>query len=208
MPKKKTEINRVQIISAVYQLMEECGYQQITVDMIAERAGISKRTLYAYYPSKDALFATIYEDYLRGLYDELLGIEKSEHRNEEIVCEILTAFNDFTVKHRKYHIILWMFACPELGFDIPNEIAHHIAVWNSSVYALVMRVLEAKIVSGFFKTVPVETLAQMISTMNKGISLQIGRSEELVGYKLPKAETLLKTYCEMIRAVGAEGEGS
>lgn len=50
---------RLQIIEAAAGLFMAQGYGDVSTDAIARAAGVSKATLYAYFPSKEALFATI-----------------------------------------------------------------------------------------------------------------------------------------------------
>lgn len=48
-----------QISDAAEQLFLSLGYGAVSMDQVARTANVSKATLYAYFPSKDALFATI-----------------------------------------------------------------------------------------------------------------------------------------------------
>ncbi len=48
-----------QIIEAAEQLFLSHGYGAVSMDQVSRTANVSKATLYAYFPSKDALFATI-----------------------------------------------------------------------------------------------------------------------------------------------------
>lgn len=50
------------IIDAASTLFITQGYGAVSMDAIARTAGVSKATLYAYFTSKDALFATIIND--------------------------------------------------------------------------------------------------------------------------------------------------
>jgi TetR/AcrR family transcriptional regulator, mexJK operon transcriptional repressor len=50
---------RAQVIEAATTLFMAQGYGPVSMDALARAAGVSKATLYAYFPSKDALFATI-----------------------------------------------------------------------------------------------------------------------------------------------------
>ncbi len=50
---------RRQVLDAAEALFLEHGYEPVSMDAVARKAGVSKATLYAYFPSKDRLFATI-----------------------------------------------------------------------------------------------------------------------------------------------------
>jgi len=50
---------RRQVVEAAETLFFANGYGAVSMDQIARTAGVSKATLYAYFPSKDALFAHI-----------------------------------------------------------------------------------------------------------------------------------------------------
>ena len=55
-------LKRRQVTTAAEQLFLQHGYGAVSMDQVARTAGVSKATLYAYFPSKDALFATIVGD--------------------------------------------------------------------------------------------------------------------------------------------------
>ena len=50
------------IVAAALELFLECGYEAATMEAIADRAGISKGTLYARYPSKEPLFRAVLQE--------------------------------------------------------------------------------------------------------------------------------------------------
>ena len=60
---RKPRAKREQILSGAKRMFLREGFAATSTDVIAREAGVSKRTLYAYYPSKEELF----EDVLRGL---------------------------------------------------------------------------------------------------------------------------------------------
>lgn len=53
-PRKQTDSRR-RIIEAAYDLFYRQGYQSTTVDEIIEQSGLSKPTVYAYFPTKEIL---------------------------------------------------------------------------------------------------------------------------------------------------------
>jgi AcrR family transcriptional regulator len=58
MPKPATETKR-RIIDAAYELFYKAGFARVGVDDIAKAAGVTKRTLYYHFDSKDALVAAV-----------------------------------------------------------------------------------------------------------------------------------------------------
>jgi TetR/AcrR family transcriptional regulator of autoinduction and epiphytic fitness len=52
---------REAILEAAARAFREDGYYETTMDAEAERAGVSKRTVYNHFPSKDALFDVVTE---------------------------------------------------------------------------------------------------------------------------------------------------
>lgn len=52
---------RRRILETAYELFYRRGYARVGVDMVAERAGLTKRTLYYHFRSKDALLAAVLE---------------------------------------------------------------------------------------------------------------------------------------------------
>ncbi len=75
---------RAQITEAAEALFLAQGYGAVSMDQVARKANVSKATLYAYFPSKDVLFATIVGD--KGI-DSPLG----EEMFPEIVEDLRTA---------------------------------------------------------------------------------------------------------------------
>ena len=59
---------REQILGAVADLLEQGGLEELTVPAVAEAAGVSPRTIYRYYPTRDELL----EAAGRWIGDELL----------------------------------------------------------------------------------------------------------------------------------------
>jgi AcrR family transcriptional regulator len=57
--RRKTEATRQRIIDAAYECFWRAGYTRTSLDTITERAGLTKRTLYGYFRSKDDLLAAV-----------------------------------------------------------------------------------------------------------------------------------------------------
>src|SRR5260370_7771392 len=56
------EVRRSQILDAATEVFLENGYGGATIDLVVERAGASKATVYSFFGGKDGLFASIVEE--------------------------------------------------------------------------------------------------------------------------------------------------
>ncbi len=61
--RRKTEVTRQRIIDAAYESIWRAGFTRTSLDTIAARAGVTKRTLYSYFRSKDDLLAAVLSHY-------------------------------------------------------------------------------------------------------------------------------------------------
>jgi TetR/AcrR family transcriptional regulator, regulator of autoinduction and epiphytic fitness len=64
-PQRLTDRKRAAVLEAAIEEFLAAGFDATSMDRIAARAGVSKRTVYNHFPSKEALFAAI----LRRLWD-------------------------------------------------------------------------------------------------------------------------------------------
>src|SRR4051812_36230727 len=60
MPRSPTD-TRERILQAAYELFYAKGFSRVGVDAVAEKAGLTKRTLYYHFKSKDDLLAAVLE---------------------------------------------------------------------------------------------------------------------------------------------------
>lgn len=56
---KSSDLRTERVLDAAAELLLRWGYQKVTIDEIARRAGIGKGTVYLHFPNKDALFLTL-----------------------------------------------------------------------------------------------------------------------------------------------------
>lgn len=58
---RSKDLTRGEIMDAAYGLFRRRGFTRVNVDEIAEAAGVTKRTLYSHFDSKDALLEAVLE---------------------------------------------------------------------------------------------------------------------------------------------------
>jgi TetR/AcrR family transcriptional regulator, regulator of autoinduction and epiphytic fitness len=89
--KRDTHEKRQDILEGAVKVFIESGYDVSSMDKIAEVAGVSKRTVYNHFQSKESLFQAVVDDFLKQR-DEQKPIEYSNSRSlEEQLREFVEA---------------------------------------------------------------------------------------------------------------------
>jgi AcrR family transcriptional regulator len=98
MPKIAEEIRaarREQIIAAALACFARAGYHATTMADVAAQAGVSKGTPYLYFPSKEALFIALHEEWDCGLADRvnaaIAALPEAGHRSPRQVLQVVAA---------------------------------------------------------------------------------------------------------------------
>lgn len=138
--RQKRGVLRVEeILQAAGALFAEVGYDKVTTNMIAARAGISRGSLYQFFPDKEAIaqaFAADATNHLHRVYDSMLS--------SEVMTLPLQAFLDTFIDrimafNRSYPGYLAL----ELGSTISSPLALAIADFQQGVQARLDALLAA-----------------------------------------------------------------
>jgi AcrR family transcriptional regulator len=93
---------RERILAAALKLFAHEPYQAVTMDRVAEAAGVAKGTLYLYFPSKDALYLGVLSDGLDTAYrtyqssaDPKLPVVERLRRSIAVAVEFFDRRRDF-----------------------------------------------------------------------------------------------------------------
>jgi mycofactocin system transcriptional regulator len=92
------------ISNVAIDLFAARGFDEVSVDDVAEAAGIARRTLFRYYPSKNALPWGDFDAHLDHMRDLLIGLDPDVPIRDALRTALL-AFNSFdeqeTARHRQ-----------------------------------------------------------------------------------------------------------
>ncbi len=96
---------RKSILQAARELFYEHGYQASTIDMIAERAELSKGTIYTYFDSKDELYVSAIIEAFLELEKRLIVTASQDQPVEEKLRALFLAFVDHCLAYKEQ---LWL----------------------------------------------------------------------------------------------------
>ena len=77
---ERNQVTRGALLRSGTALFAERGYSEVSVNEIAERAGVTTGALYHQFGSKEGLFRTVYADLVHGVWAQVLG--SREHGGE------------------------------------------------------------------------------------------------------------------------------
>jgi len=107
---------RSSILAACKELAIKHGFRGIRMDELARRAGVSKRTVYRYFPSKDAVIAGALDDFMQQIESESERILSGEGNPAAIMAQMQKyllwqghfAINDHSMRDLQDHYTeLW-----------------------------------------------------------------------------------------------------
>lgn len=96
------------ILEAATYILIEQGYETLTTNHVAERAGVSIASLYQYFPNKESLVATLHADHAKGTRKRINEILKNagdcatETRIDLFVEAMIEAHIDNPELHRVF----------------------------------------------------------------------------------------------------------
>lgn len=80
---------RTRILVACRDLCSEKGISKFTVDELAQRANISKRTLYRYFRSKDDIISATFTDFMQAISADIDQIVLKESDPSVVIAHVL-----------------------------------------------------------------------------------------------------------------------
>ncbi|MCX7606063.1 MAG: TetR/AcrR family transcriptional regulator [Bacteroidia bacterium] len=203
------------IIETAQRLFLQQGLRTTTMDQIAESLGISKKTLYEYFDSKDTLIAACADSFLTRMERELETL-RSQHSENVLLSMTATASYAYQVLASINPILF-----KELRRLLPPARAQVIPRIQKLITHHLSRSLEEGIRQGIFRPdLPVDLLPLWVSyailhiVLNSDFAQQVNRpvaeiyAETLLlllhSFCSEKGRNLLETYRHSIRKAYAK----
>lgn len=82
---------KAKIISTYRELSQSKGFYNVTMDELASRAGMSKRTVYRYFTSKEEIIEAVVDDFLNGMARQV-EVFLAEDKRPEVIFPKMVKF--------------------------------------------------------------------------------------------------------------------
>ncbi len=127
------------ILDAAEQLVAEVGYDEMTTNAVARRAGISPGSLYQYFDNKaDILTALLdrYTEQFDALWDSQLRPEAARLPIEQVVDEVIDAVVEFKAGRPAFWALFHGSATSEVMAEAGCRLEDQLAARLDDLYAL------------------------------------------------------------------------
>ena len=94
------EFRRKEILEAVERVSKKLGFEHLTMDKVAEDAGIAKGTIYKYFSDKDDLLHALFSHSFNGLISETERISAKQGKTKDLILEFAHTLSDFSNSNR------------------------------------------------------------------------------------------------------------
>ena len=103
---RRTQQTRRAIVAAARDLFESAGYAQTTVEQIAARADVAPRTFFRYFPTKESLLFSEFDEVRRDMLDSLEQRPSDEHPLQSLSIALVEYAE---VVDRRWEELVWGF---------------------------------------------------------------------------------------------------
>jgi AcrR family transcriptional regulator len=104
---------RENILQQAVQLMNQVGYQDFSMRMLAREIRVSSPTLYSYFQSKDNLYLCILTEGFSQLYEIMLSAYHSAEDPIKRLAAIAGAFADFGLSNTNFYNLMFTWHVPK-----------------------------------------------------------------------------------------------
>jgi len=172
--KREKEERRQSILHAAREVFFENGFHRATVGDVADRAEVSKGTVYLYFESKEMILALML---LEGLDELVRELEQAYAADESLPADerlrrLGRAYLRFFEQEPEYFRLLMAVDRGRFQESVTPEVYHDVLVASLEGLEMVMRVVQQGIDEGLFRRCDVRQAASVLwATMNGVLQL-------------------------------------
>jgi AcrR family transcriptional regulator len=174
----------LQILDAAFEEFVEKGYVATRVEDIAERIGVTKGTIYTYFPTKDELFTTMIRHISVAFEDVFAKAPELTGTCAERLAAIIRLFYECVLMERRTREML-RFVISE-GSRFPQVVDGHYREVIEPIFTLTQALLDEGVRLGEFRQSPAiranVVVAPVLSMMVETLIFDNRRDLDLSGY--------------------------
>ena len=179
--KNKREIRRLTIRNNILAIAEEefleNGFRLTNMDEIADKASVTKRTLYKYFPSKIALFIQMFDIHLKNLEMILKKNIATDDKAVTVLKKNFRSLFEYTKKNARFMRLYWMIDSKEFEGEIPKELTQRVSTMTKQMLMISKPAVDKAIDEGSIFDEDSILLVHLMSAINKGIFIHTNKEK-------------------------------
>ena len=161
------EFRRRSLIHAACQVFGERGFEQATMDAIAETAQVAKGTVYLYYPSKRAIYDAVFATGM-GEIEHLIGERVAAAATaREAIAGFVTVRTEYFQQHPDFFRVYVAEIARQVAAGADERSSCQLALERQT--RALQRVMEKAVANGEVRAVDPEAAALAVFDMSKGL---------------------------------------
>lgn len=165
---------RERLLAAAEKCYGDRGVTRTRMSDIANSAGVHRRTVYDYFPTKDALLAACFARAITGVMD---SAESCWHTDEPFVEQVVNAVLVGLEAARNSPTMALLIGADELGKTY--HAAEASEIWRKDLAETLGRRIEAAAAAGQVRDdIPAETIARWVTRIAFSLIAEPGRPED------------------------------
>ncbi len=159
-----------QITRAAYEIIAKNGYENITVQDIADHAGFSKGIVYYYFKNKDDVMVSLFDSIISVIDDRFAEVRRESPDPRKQLENVIRISLDIVNEHMEFYRVIMVFWTQIHHKQFMREInAKLFSHWRREIE----KILDLGMASGVFKpTLVPHLVASSIIARVLGVSLQ------------------------------------
>ena len=148
---REKEHRREEILDAAQRVFFEKGLYVATMEEIAEKAELSKGTLYLYYKSKEDLYLAVMMRGMEILREMFTKVATSGESAAKMMVALSDAYLSYFSNHREYFRMIHFLQTPQFHKQVTDDMKASCGALNQHVWDLVNGILQRGIDEGVLR---------------------------------------------------------
>jgi AcrR family transcriptional regulator len=145
---REKEHRKAEILQAAHDIFFEKGLLSATMDEIAEKAELSKGTLYIYYKSKEDLYLGVMMEGLRVLHDLFEQAIETKDPVPVRLKKLGEVYYQYFLEHKNYFRMFYYFQHPHFHKQVSPEMMQSCTTENQRLWKLILDLIDLGIREG------------------------------------------------------------
>ncbi len=209
--RREKENRRAAILRAARKLFFEKGFKPVTVESIAQKAELSKGSIYLYFNSKEEIYTQILLSDIEKFHKGIADLFRTGETASDLLVELAKIYINFFLGDKELFRILMTFMLHTEHMNLPEELNRHVVKTTNKTISVIEKIFQYGVDRGEFPpTMNLRLNRDVIwGLLNGIISLHL-----FTGFEARREERIRATVEEGIREVirgliapeaGAEG---